>query len=106
MHSLLAAVLKSWQQQTLYSKPEDYVFASYKIGGKKPRVGSMIVEDYLRPAAVKAGVIKVGDDGFDRLVSGLSSESTQHLHSPSRIACRRWVFDLRTCVSFDRCPYQ
>lgn len=63
MHSLLAAVLKSWQQQTLYSKPEDYVFASYKLGGKKPRVGSMIVEDYLRPAAVKAGVIKVDEDG-------------------------------------------
>jgi len=63
MHSLLAAVLKSWQQQTLYSKPEDYVFANYKLGGKKPRVGSMIGEDYLRPAAVKAGVIKVDEDG-------------------------------------------
>lgn len=63
MHSLLSAVLKSWQEQTLYSKPEDYVFASYKLGGKKPRVGSMIVEDYLRPAAVKAGVIKVDEDG-------------------------------------------
>jgi len=63
MHSLLVAVLRSWQQQTLYGKPEDYVFASYKLGGKKPRVGSMIVEDYLRPAAVKAGVIKVDEDG-------------------------------------------
>jgi integrase len=62
MHSLLAAVLQLWQQQTLYSKPEDYVFASYKLRGKKPRVGSMIVEDYLRPAALKAGVIRVDDD--------------------------------------------
>jgi integrase len=26
-------------------------------------VGSMIVEDYLKPAAVKAGVIKVDEDG-------------------------------------------
>jgi hypothetical protein len=63
MHPLLATVLKSWQQETLYSKPEYYVFASYKLGGKKPRVGSMIVEDYLRPAAVKAGVIRVAEDG-------------------------------------------
>jgi integrase len=63
MHSLLAAVLRLWQQETLYSKPEDYVFASYKLGGKKPRVGSMIVEDYLRPAAMKAGIIKVDADG-------------------------------------------
>lgn len=63
MHSLLAAVLKSWQGQTLYGKPEDYVFASYKLGGKKPRVGSMIGEDYLRPAALGAGVIRVDEDG-------------------------------------------
>jgi integrase len=47
----------------VYAKPEDYVFASYKLGGKKPRVGSMIVEDYLRPAAVKAGVIAAGEAG-------------------------------------------
>jgi integrase len=62
MHSLLAAVLKSWQEQTNHSEPENYIFASCKLGGKKPRVGSMIVEDYLRPAAVKAGVIRVDDE--------------------------------------------
>ena len=35
------------------------MFASFKLHGKKPRTGNMIVEDYLRPAAIKAGVIKV-----------------------------------------------
>jgi integrase len=63
MHALLAAVVKTWKEHTLYSKPEDYVFASYKLDGKKPRVGSMVVEDYLRPAAIKAGVIKVDEHG-------------------------------------------
>ena len=53
----------SWPQETLYSKPDDYAFASYKLGGTKPRVGSMIEEDYLRLAVVKAGVIKVDEDG-------------------------------------------
>ncbi len=66
MHSLLAAVLTSWNEQTLYSKPEDYVFASDKLHGEKPRVGSMIVQDFLRPAALKAGVIKVDPPPLER----------------------------------------
>jgi integrase len=57
LHPLLAAMLKAWSEQTLYGNPEDYIFASHKLRGKKPRVGSMIVEDYLRPAAIQAGVI-------------------------------------------------
>src|SRR5713226_7559849 len=44
MHLLLAEVMKAWQMATLYGKPDDYVFASYKLGGRKPRTGSMIVE--------------------------------------------------------------
>jgi integrase len=63
MHPLLAGSLKAWQDETTYSRPDDYVFASYKLGGKKPRLGSMVVEDHLRPAAVKAGVIGKTDDG-------------------------------------------
>ena len=32
-----------------------------KLGGRKPRIGSMVVEDYLQPAAVRAGVLEVKD---------------------------------------------
>lgn len=70
MHSLLAAVLQKWHEQTPYGKPQDYVFASTKLGGRKPRVGSMIVEDYLRPAAIKAEVISVSEDGWVRDTEG------------------------------------
>ena len=63
MHPLLAEVMKAWQTATLYGKPEDYVFASCKLGGRKPRTGPMIVEDYLRPAAIKAKVITLDDQG-------------------------------------------
>jgi integrase len=59
MHPALAEVLKSWQAETPYNKPDDFVFASFRLNGKKPRTGNMIVEDYLRPAAIKAGVIKI-----------------------------------------------
>ena len=33
----------------------DWVFPSFKLKGQQPRVANMLVEDYLRPAAVKCG---------------------------------------------------
>ena len=39
MHPLLAEVMRSWHTVTLYGRPEDYVFASYKLRGRKPRTG-------------------------------------------------------------------
>ena len=56
LHALLATFLREWKSNTLYSKPEDWVFASERLDGKQPRVPNMLVEDHLRPAAVKAGV--------------------------------------------------
>jgi integrase len=61
MHPALAEVLKAWRAETPYNKPDDFVFASFKLRGKKPRTGNMVVEDYLRPAAIKAGVITEQD---------------------------------------------
>src|SRR5216683_2774176 len=37
-----------------YSQPGDWVFPSLKLKGQQPRVANMLVEDYLRPAAVFA----------------------------------------------------
>jgi integrase len=61
MHPALAEVLKAWQAETPYNKPDDFVFASFKLQGNKPRTGNMLVEDYIRPAAIKAGVITMRD---------------------------------------------
>jgi integrase len=69
MHGILAELLKQWRGETMYAEDDDFVFPSEKLGGEKPRSGSMLVEDYLRPAAVRAGVIRVengktyGEDG-------------------------------------------
>jgi integrase len=51
------------------------VFASPKTHGRTPRVGNMLAADYLRPAAIKAGVIlKPGQRfGFHNLRHSLSS---------------------------------
>lgn len=58
MVPLLAGFIREWQQETPYGQPTDWVFASTRLEGKRPRVANMLVEDHLRPAAMKAGVIK------------------------------------------------
>jgi len=45
--------------ETRYAKDDDLIFASEKLGGENPRCGSMLVNDYLRPPAIHAGIIGV-----------------------------------------------
>jgi integrase len=54
--------------KTPYSQPGDWVFPSLKLKGRQPRVANMLVEDYLRPAAVKVGVLLSHRDDEGRLV--------------------------------------
>jgi len=73
---LLAGFIREWQQETPYSQPTDWMFASTRLKGKQPRVANMLVEDYLRPAAVKAGVLVEGEKvrfGFHNLRHSLAS---------------------------------
>jgi integrase len=58
---LLLDALAAWRRETTYASDDDYVFPSTKLGGKQPRSGSMLVEDYLRPAAIRAGVLRIED---------------------------------------------
>lgn len=86
LHPLLADFMRLWRQKTKYSQPLDWVFPSSRLDGKQPRVANMLVEDHLRPAAVKAGVLSshknlrgqlVDDDprrfGFHNLRHSLAS---------------------------------
>jgi integrase len=75
MHETVAALLRGWRQETPYSQDSDFVFPSFKLRGKQPRLGSMIVEDYIRPAAIAAGVITEDCPrfGFHNLRHGLST---------------------------------
>jgi integrase len=76
MHDLLAEQLQAWRRETPYSQPEEWIFASFKLKGRQPRVANMIVEDYLRPAALKAGVLQPGDTrrfGFHTLRHSLAT---------------------------------
>ena len=84
MHETLAALLQAWRQQTPYSKDSDFLFPSFKLHGKQPRIGSMVVQDYVRPAAVAAGVIPEDCPrfGFHNLRHGLSTFLIENGHDP------------------------
>jgi len=56
LHPILAHHLREWQAQTPYAKETDFVFPSFKERGRKPLYASSFVADYLRPAAITAGV--------------------------------------------------
>ena len=64
LHPLLADRLRAWKKETPYSQPTDWLFPSFKLKGRKPRVANMLVSDYLRPAAVQAGVLKPRTGGM------------------------------------------
>jgi integrase len=61
MHPTLAQFLLEWRKQSLYPEHSDWVFPSYRFKGKIPRSASTCGKDYLRPAAVTAGVIKADE---------------------------------------------
>jgi len=61
MHPALAQYLMAWRRESLYSKDTDFLFPSYRLKGRVPRAASTCGKQYLRAAAVRAGVIDAGD---------------------------------------------
>ena len=76
MHRLLADFMRTWKIESPYNRDGNWVFPSTKLKGKKPRVGNMLVQDYIRPAAVKIGILEKDDPrrfGFHNLRHSLAS---------------------------------
>jgi len=76
MHPLLAGFLLAWREKTTYSAEGDFVFPSTRLKGSKPLSASILVQKYLRPAAVKAGVLREGQKvrfGFHNFRHSLAS---------------------------------
>jgi len=99
----LAAVLQSWRQETMYADDGDLLFPSEKMDGEQPRSAGMLVEDYVRPAAIAAGVLEIRDGleyydgepverfGFHNLRHGLATWLAENGTSPEVIArMLRW----------------
>lgn len=68
LHPLLAKFMFRWKRKTPYSQLGDWVFPSFKLKGRQPRVANMLVEDYLRRAAAKVGILSSHRDDEGRLI--------------------------------------
>jgi len=54
---VLNQALQVWRRKSHYAGEQDWVFASSRSKGARSRSAGAAGQDYLRPAAVKAGVI-------------------------------------------------
>jgi len=54
---LLADCLRGWQRETMYARPTDWIFASTRSKGRKPRSSSVLTFDHLRPAVTNHSAI-------------------------------------------------
>jgi integrase len=85
LHPALGDYLRQWQSETMYAKPVDWVFASTRLKGVKPRCGSIASQTYLYPAAVKAGVFEAVEERKGELIR-------VRYFDPSGRPVKRWGF--------------
>jgi integrase len=101
LHPLLAEFMQEWKNTTSYSGPEHWVFASFKLKGRQPRIANMLVEDHLRPAAVRAGVLKEGEKvrfGFHNLRHSLASFLVRSKTDPKTVQALLRHSDVKTTL--------
>jgi integrase len=103
MHPVLAGFLMAWRDRSPYSKDGDYVFPSLRLKGRKPLSASIMVQKYLRPAAIKAGVIREGERarfGFHNFRHSLASSLVKLKCDPKTVQGILRHEDVRTTMQF------
>ena len=58
LHPNLMAALAAMRKTSPFNQPENWIFASPAAGGRVPIWPTSLMEDYIRPAAVRAGIEK------------------------------------------------
>ena len=58
VHPRLADALSDWRKQCVYTKADDWVFASRRYRGRRPYWGQAILRKYVRPVAQRVGIQK------------------------------------------------
>ena len=91
----------SLRERTTYAKNKDYVFPSSRLKGRKPLSASIMVQKYLRPAAIKAGVIKADERvrfGFHNFRHSLASALVKLKCDPKTVQGLLRHEDVRTTM--------
>lgn len=86
MSDALGASLRGWKEQTSFSRPQDWVFASPATLGQRPYWPDAVLKRHIWPGAERAGITKkIGWHSFRRTLatllqhSGASVKTTQEL---------------------------
>lgn len=101
MHPLLARFVQRWKHETPYANDGDWVFPSFKLKGRQPRAANSLVADYLRPAAVKAGVMAAdweGRFGFHNVRHSLASYLVRTRTDPKTVQALLRHSDVKTTL--------
>ena len=63
-HSTLLHFLSEWRRISPHASDSDWIFPSLKMHGRIPMSAGIFVTDYLRPAALKVGMVIADDQRF------------------------------------------
>ena len=74
LDSALAEVLLNWHSRTLFKNPEDWVFASPFVAGKKPWYPWGVERRHIIPAGIRCGIGRIGWHTFRHTYSTLLNE--------------------------------
>src|ERR1700730_4952437 len=78
MHPGLKDRLLEWRSQSLYNQPEDFVFASERLKGRKPLDLAAVLKKKIRPAFKRIGITGVGWHTFRHTVGTMLAEMGEH----------------------------
>jgi integrase len=96
----VAADLWLWKECTLYSKPNDWIFASSWAKGSKPFWPNTLLRKIIRPAAVRAGIKKrIGWHTFRHTYATIliaNGENVKVVQELMRHANSRYTLDVYT----------
>jgi integrase len=94
----VAADLWLWKETSKYAKPDDWVFASRRIQGRRPFWPRVVMQKVIRPAAERAGLRKViGWHAFRHSYSTLlvaNGENVKVVQELMRHASSRFTLDI------------
>jgi len=78
MHPSLKHSLQDRRSQSLYNKPEDFVFPSERLKGSKPLDLASVLKKKIQPAFKRLGITGVGWHTFRHTVGTMLAEMGEH----------------------------
>jgi integrase len=57
LHTSVLNVLLEWRRESMYQADGDFLFPSIRLNGRQPLFPDLVLNNYIRPAVAKAGIV-------------------------------------------------